>query len=312
MEARNLRGSLYMVKCEFEQAKQDFDIILNDEHASPRLKSNTLVKLTALNLQKGDEESAYENYERAIEIDPTNEDIYCNRAQVYAMKGRFDDSFKDFDKCIELNGEHKIAKLQKAFFEFRQFYAQLAMFTQATNPSVSDQSTLNSVMSHSNELKNETAKLESLLETHSDIPEANSLYAQVLSEQENYEKAARYYALALEKDVKNAALMVQQALNVMSWKGDFEESIKILNKAIEIDDTCEFAYETLATVEIQRGNLPRAVELYEKAIQLTRSEDSLTNLCCMLVGAKTQFKVLQQYSQQMSSANASAPLGFNF
>ncbi len=45
-----------------------------------------------------------------------------------------------------------------------------------------------------------------------------------------------------------------------------------------------------------RGQLTRAVELFEKAIQLTRSEDGMNNLCCMLVGAKTQFKILQQFS----------------
>ena len=46
--------------------------------------------------------------------------------------------------------------------------------------------------------------------------------------------------------------MVQRALNYMAWKNDFEESINMLNHAILIDDTCEFAYETLATIELQR------------------------------------------------------------
>ena len=126
IEARNLRGSLYMLKCEYQKAFEDFEFILNNETSSNRLKSNTCIKLTALNLQKGEEEKAFENYEKAIEFDPLNEDIYCNRAQVFAMKARFDECFKDFQKCIEINSEHKIAKLQKAFFEFRQFYAQLS------------------------------------------------------------------------------------------------------------------------------------------------------------------------------------------
>ena len=47
-----------------------------------------------------------------------------------------------------------------------------------------------------------------------------------------------------------------------------------------------------------RGQLERAVELFEKAIELTRSEESMTNLCSMLVGAKTQFKVLKSTFQQ--------------
>lgn len=116
LEAKNLRGSLYMLKCQYKEAILDFESILNDTNASDRLKSNTYIKLTALNLQNGQENEAFENYEKAIEIDANNEDIYCNRAQVFAMKGRFEESFKDFDKCLELNAKHKIAKIQKAFF----------------------------------------------------------------------------------------------------------------------------------------------------------------------------------------------------
>ena len=120
---------------------------------------------------------------------------------------------------------------------------------QATNTS---SESYTSLLHNSKELKEETIKLEKLLELYSDIPEAYNLYAQILSEQENYEKAEKYYKLALDKDPLNAALLVQRALNVMTWKNEFDEPIKMLNEAIKIDDTCEFAYETLATIEIQR------------------------------------------------------------
>ena len=121
------------------------------------------------------------------------------------MKGRFEDCFKDFDKCIELNNGHKIAKLQKAFFEFRQFYGQLSMV-------------ISGPIQESKELKEETTKLENLLDEYSNVPEAYNLYAQILSEQENYEKAERFYKIAMENDPKNAALLVQRALNIMTWK----------------------------------------------------------------------------------------------
>lgn len=118
------------------------------------------------------------------------------------------------------------------------------MFAQATQQQ--------SIMTENRELKAETAKLEALLQEFSDVPEAFSLYAQILSEQENFEKAEEYYKQALEKDPHNGALMVQRALNTMTWKNEFDEAVRLLNKAIEIDSTCEFAYETLATIEIQR------------------------------------------------------------
>ena len=44
----------------------------------------------------------------------------------------------------------------------------------------------------------------------------------------------------------------KKALNIMTWKNDFDEPIAMLNEAIKVDETCEFAYETLATIEIQR------------------------------------------------------------
>ena len=165
------------------------------------------------------------------------------------MKSRFDECFKDFEKCIQINPNHKIAKLQKAFFEFRQFYAQFTMYMQATNPS---SESYTSIIHNSQELKAETLKLEKLLEQYADIPEAYNLYAQILSEQENYERAEKYYMIALDKDPDNAALLVQRALNIMTWKNEFDEPVKMLNEAIKIDKTCEFAYETLATIEIQR------------------------------------------------------------
>lgn len=249
LEARNLRGSLYMLKCQYNECKDDFNSILNDSKSSNRLKSNTLIKLTALNLQNNQDKEAYDNYDRAIELDPSNEDIYCNRAQVHAIKSNFAECFKDFETCLEINPSHRVAKLQKAFFEFRQFFTQLTIYLQATQTS---QEELSLFFANSKELKVETEKLEKLIHEYDDVPEAYNLYAQILSEQENFAKAEQFYEKALEKDPKNAALIVQRALNLMTWKNDFDLSVDMLNSAIVVDDTSEFAYETLATVEIQR------------------------------------------------------------
>lgn len=118
------------------------------------------------------------------------------------------------------------------------------MFAQATQQP--------NLLTESRELKEETIKLERLLTDFADVPEAFSLYAQILSEQERFDKAEEYYKIALEKDPHNAALIVQRALNTMTWKNEFNEAVRLLNEAIEIDNTCEFAFETLATIEIQR------------------------------------------------------------
>jgi Tfp pilus assembly protein PilF len=46
------------------------------------MKSNALIKIATSNMQVKNLYEAFVNFEKAIEIDENNEDIYCHRAQV--------------------------------------------------------------------------------------------------------------------------------------------------------------------------------------------------------------------------------------
>jgi tetratricopeptide (TPR) repeat protein len=122
------------------------------------------------------------------------------------------------------------------------------MYTQATQPGTE----LSDHYSTSRELIEETKKLEKKVNENDTIPGAYLLFAQILNEQENYEKAEGYYKKASQKDPKNSALIVHRALNIMTWKNQFDEAIEMLNEALTIDVTCELAYETLAAIELQK------------------------------------------------------------
>ena len=41
-------------------------------------------------------------------------------------------------------------------------------------------------------------------------------------------------------------------LLVCQWKRDIEKAMKILKKAVSLDPKCDFAFETLATLQVQR------------------------------------------------------------
>ena len=51
-----------------------------------------------------------------------------------------------------------------------------------------------------------------------------------------------------------------------------------MNKALEIDEKNEFAYEMLGTLEIQQGNLKKAIPLFDKAIPLANTELEMAHL----------------------------------
>jgi import receptor subunit TOM70 len=51
---------------------------------------------------------------------------------------------------------------------------------------------------------------------------------------------------------KNAMILVHKGLLMIQARGNVDEAVKWISKAIEVDGKCEYAYETLATLEVQR------------------------------------------------------------
>jgi hypothetical protein len=39
----------------------------------------------------------------------------------------------------------------------------------------------------------------------------------------------------------------------LQWKQDVDLGLELISKAIEIDNKCDFAYETMGTIEVQRS-----------------------------------------------------------
>jgi len=44
-----------------------------------------------------------------------------------------------------------------------------------------------------------------------------------------------------------------RSLLQLQWKQDVDLGLELISKAIEIDNKCDFAYETLGTIEVQRS-----------------------------------------------------------
>lgn len=46
-------------------------------------------------------------------------------------------------------------------------------------------------------------------------------------------------------------LFIFTALLLLQWKAEVEPAKDLIHKALELDADCEFAYETIATIEMQ-------------------------------------------------------------
>ena len=117
------------------------------------------------------------------------------------------------------------------------------------------------------------------------------LALQVLSDQQNYERADQLYAEAQAVDPGNANLLVHRGLIQLQWKADVAQAVELIKAATELDEKCEFAFETLGTIEVQRGNLAAAVELFDRAIPLANTELEMAHLYGLREAAVAQTTV---------------------
>lgn len=132
-----------------------------------------------------------------------------------------------------------------------------------------------------------------------------------MSDQQDFKKADEYFKKALEIDPQNATAYVHRGKFVnlkystkcttfilelagllqLQSEGNVDLATKLIQEAIRMDDKCEFAYETLGTIEVQRGNLKKAVELFDKAIPLSKTEVEVSHLFSLKDAALAQMKV---------------------
>ena len=72
---------------------------------------------------------------------------------------------------------------------------------------------------------------------------------------QEFDRADELYQAGMKVDPANANLLVHRGLVALQAKGDIAKAVELIIRALEIDEKCEFAYETLGTIEVQRGNL---------------------------------------------------------
>ncbi|CAG4975540.1 unnamed protein product [Parnassius apollo] len=271
-EALLLRATFYLLLGRHEEAQADLGQII-DSDASLKVKVNALIKRASLFTQLENTERCLEDFANAAKLDPNNSDIYHHRGQVYLLLERMDEATAEFAKAVELNPNFSIAYIQKCYADYR--HAQLNKNVGALNQVRAD--------------------FERALEKFPNCAEAYILFAQVLSDQQEWGRAEALFDSALSVDPNNATLYVHKGLVQLQKSTDFEKAVKLINKAIEMDDKCDFAYETLGTIEVQRGNLRRSLELFEKAIALAKTELEMTHLFSLKDAAAAQLKVSERW-----------------
>lgn len=156
--------------------------------------------------------------------------MYHHRGQVKLLMEKNDEAIVDFKKAVDLNPDFSVAYVQKCYSDYRY-----AMEKQDVKM-----------------LMNTFANFRAGIEKFPSCVETYVLFAQVLTEKQDYQEAEELYKKAGDIDPNNASIYVHKGLLALQWKSDIEAAVNLMKEGIKIDDKCEFAHETLGTLEVQR------------------------------------------------------------
>ncbi|XP_064472128.1 mitochondrial import receptor subunit TOM70-like [Ornithodoros turicata] len=265
-----LRATFHMLGCAPHKAKEDLKALLDKGDAvETKVRVNAMVKLGTLKLHAEQTDEALLEFGRAAKLDERNADVFLHRGQVLLMQDLIEDTLKDMEKSAELRPDFPSALAQKCYVQYR-----CAM--------------------RNGDLQLRKDALDGFQQLHEKFPrfpESFLLYAQLLTELQEFEKAQDYFRKAQEIDPSDPNVYVHMGLMQIQWKQDFNEAVSLFEQAIRQDSKCQFAFESLGSLQVQRGLLQEGLEAFEKAIQLAQTETELAHLCALRDAAEAQASV---------------------
>ncbi|KAK0178203.1 hypothetical protein PV328_002176 [Microctonus aethiopoides] len=269
-----LRGTFHLLLGQHDKAIDDLEMIISNEEADKDVRVNALIKRATMYMQVENPDKSFGDFDKAISINPDCGDIYHHRGQVNLLLDNVEEARADSKMALKLNPNVGIAFAQKCYTDYR--FAAMSRSKSDVDKAMAD--------------------FERAFELFPDCCECYTLYAQMLCDSQMYEKADLYFAKVIEKDPMNATIYVHRGLLQLQWTGNVDKAIDYINKALKCDDKCEFGYETLGTIEVQRGNLTDAIELFDKALALARTALEITHIFSLKDAAKAQLKVGKRLS----------------
>jgi len=105
-----LRGEYYSELGEFDKARADFESFL-----SLMPVADAFLGRGCFRMKMGELTSALDDFNRAVEMEPTNAMAYSNRGAVYRKLDDLENAIKNYDLAIQINPDYATAYVNRAF-----------------------------------------------------------------------------------------------------------------------------------------------------------------------------------------------------
>ena len=235
---------LYMMLEQSDEAFLELKKLADKFPANPRYP----ILIGDLHLEKREPDMALEYYQRAFAIDPENPYYTVSMANYYELTSNPEAAEEQIRLALvsdKLDVELKVAILSR-------YIQQLQRNRNATEGA--------------------NALFQSLLEQHPEDVDLKMMYASLLALQENREEAQFQLQLVTEMDPLRE-MAWQQLLQLSLQAHDFDETIQVSERALEIFPEEPFYYYYLGLAYYQQKNYQEAIDTYTEGLQIIPEED---------------------------------------
>ncbi|WPH01784.1 TPR-like protein [Acrodontium crateriforme] len=260
---------------------------------------------------RGDNDSALEDLNKSIELDPSLVQSYVKRASMHLEQSKRDEAAHDFELAAEQNSEDP-----DIFYHRAQLHFILSEFSQAaTDYQKSIDLDPKFIFSHiqlgvtqykMGSIASSMATFRRCIKNFGDKSDVYNYYGELLLDQQKYSEAVEKFETAVEMERKgvgergggmNVLPLINKALALFQWKQDFSAAEELCQKALIIDPECDIAVATMAQLLLQQGKVTDALTYFERAAELSRTEGEIVNALSYAEATRTQLEVQEKYPQ---------------
>ncbi|THV95212.1 hypothetical protein D6C84_07664 [Aureobasidium pullulans] len=267
--AYNMRGTFKYLRGETEAIDD-----LNKSIELDATLTQSYVKRASMHLEAGRRDEAAKDFEDAINQNDKDPDVYYHRAQLNFILGDFPEAAKDYQKSIDLDPGFIFSHIQLGVTQYKMGSIASSMAT-----------------------------FRRCMKNFDKVPDVYNYYGELLLDQQKYQEAIEKFETAVQMEQKervtgmNVLPLINKALALFQWKQDFKSAQELCEKALIIDPECDIAVATMAQLLLQQGKVPEALEYFEKAAELSRTEGEIVNALSYAEATRTQLEVQEKYPQ---------------
>lgn len=271
--AYNMRGTFRYLSGESSEAIDDLTKSIT---LQPEL-TQSYVKRASMYLELGDKGAAVKDFENAIQQNNDDPDIFYHRAQLHFILGEFADAAKDYQRSIDLDHTFIFSHIQLGVTQYKMGSIASSMAT-----------------------------FRRCIKNFDNVPDVYNYYGEILLDQQKFQEAIEKFDTAIEIEKKNKSCginvlpLINKALALFQWNQDFSEAEKLCQQALSIDPMCDIAIATMAQLLLQQGKVSEALQYFERAAELARTENEILNALSYAEATRTQLAVQEKYPQLAS------------